>query len=350
MARGSTGRSTWDPAEGSQPPYLRFEGIVRQLLTLRGFEIQSKPDVRVDVVAVKDDQRWVVEIKYYRTARAQIALLDSAATALLAAGQQLETPRGMLVVSSVVPPSLRESIEERFGITLADRSDVLAWASDTPNLSDELDGLLEIRPDSLLNVAGSPAPTGKERFLLTHRTPPNTEGDKLCAALKAIPKGKKGWRLYEQHCEQILRFLFPADLSGWHKQKRTDDGLNRFDYVCRIRPTTEFWKFLLDHLGSRYILFEFKNYRGTVKQSQILTTEKYLLEKGLRRVAIVFTRDGADKGALFMTQGAMREHGKLMLVVSDDDLCRMLRLKQSGADPTDFLFELADRFLLALPR
>jgi hypothetical protein len=334
----------------SPPPFLRFETLVKQLLTRRGFDLEPKPDARVDVFAIKEGERWVIEIKYYRTARAQIALLDAAASTILLAGRQLEAQRGLLVVSSVVPPALRRSFEERFGLVLADRSDVLAWAADAPDVSDELDALLEIPPDSRLDVAPSPAPASDRRLVPSQPIQPNTEGDQLCATLRGIPKGKAGWRPYEEHCERILKYLFPADLSGWHKQKRTDDGLNRFDYVCRIRPTTEFWKFLIDHLGSRYVLFEFKNYRGMVTQTQILTTEKYLLEKGLRRVAIVFTRAGADKSAIGMAQGAMREHGKLMLLVSDAHVCKLLQMKQSGADPTDLLFDLADDFLLSLPR
>jgi len=120
--------------------------------------------------------------------------------------------------------------------------------------------------------------------------------------------------------------------------------------VCRIRPTTDFWKFLIDHLDSRYVLFEFKNYTGKITQGQILTTEKYLLEKGLRRVGIIFTRVGAEENAVKMTQGAMREQGKLMLIINDDEVCKMLHMKEGGEDPTDRLFELADDFLLSLPR
>jgi hypothetical protein len=46
----------------------------------------------------------------------------------------------------------------------------------------------------------------------------------------------------------------------------------------------------------------------------------------------------------------MREHGKLILVISDGDICRMLHMKQNGEDPSDMLFEIADDFLLRLPR
>ncbi len=162
--------------------------------------------------------------------------------------------------------------------------------------------------------------------------------------------GRRPGPLYEEVCARILRYLFPNDLHGWHKQQRTDDGLNRFDFVCRVRPTTDFWNFLIDHLNSRYVLFEFKNYAGKIKQGQILTTEKYLLERGLRKAALVLTRVGAEPDAVKMTQGAMREHGKLMLILNDERLCEMLHMKDRGEDPTDCLFEVADEFLLSLPR
>ncbi|WP_038490995.1 hypothetical protein [Collimonas arenae] len=106
----------------------------------------------------------------------------------------------------------------------------------------------------------------------------------------------------------------------------------------------------MDHLHSRYILFEFKNYREKIKQGQILTTEKYLLEKGLRKVAIVLSRRGADENAFKMTQGAMRESGKLILVLDDDQVCNLLESRQRGDDPSDLLFDMADKFLLGLPR
>jgi hypothetical protein len=107
---------------------------------------------------------------------------------------------------------------------------------------------------------------------------------------------------------------------------------------------------LIDHLGTRYVVFECKNYAAQIKQGQILTTEKYLLEKGLRCVAIVFTRKGARRDAIAMAQGAMRDQGKLILIVDDEKVCQMLHMKEEGNDPSDLLFDIADSFLLALPR
>ena len=261
----------------------------------------------------------------------------------------------MLVVSCFLTPELREALENKFSITFVDQADLRIWCSSHPELAESLDALLEVNLDEALTTHLSRKESNSIiRDMALNKSNrierQKNKGTKLCLELKSIKKGKASWRQYEKKCEEILKYLFPNDLHGWHSQKRTDDGLNRYDFVCRIRPTTEFWKFVIEHLNSRYVLFEFKNYLGKIKQGQILTTEKYLLEKGLRRMAIIMTRTGAEAHALAMTQGAMREQGKLILIVNDEKVCEMLHMKERGEDPTDCLFEIADNFLLTLPR
>jgi hypothetical protein len=172
----------------------------------------------------------------------------------------------------------------------------------------------------------------------------------LCQELRALGKGKKYWKAYENLCERILRYLFPNDLSGWHAQKRTDDGLNRYDLICRLSPTTDFWNFVDNQLASRYVLFEFKNYLEPIKQGQILTTEKYLLPLALRRLGIVLSRKGADQSAQLTVAGAMRESGKMMLILDDENVCELLHAKDRGDDPSEHLFQLSDDFRMALNR
>jgi hypothetical protein len=236
-------------------------------------------------------------------------------------------------------------------LSFFDRADLVAWAANEPNVLDEIETVLESSSATSSEQQARPRSVPDDGKPLPKSPPPEDRmASELSRQLRALKRGKATWVAYETLCDQILRYLFPHDLHGWHKQRRTDDGLNRFDYVCRIKQTTDFWRFLVEHLDSRYVLFEFKNYTGRVKQAQILTTEKYLLEKGLRRVAIVVTRAGAHKDAIAMTQGAMRENGKLMLIVDDQQMSKMLLMKERGEDPTDLLFDLADDFLLSLPR
>lgn len=339
------------------PTGVSFENLIQRLLESNGFSLipLAVADRGVDFLADFGNERWAIEVKYYRTVRAQGSLIESAAVRLTNSALAVGAKRGMLVVSCIVPPELRRMIEEQHGVELLDRVDLRSWGSNHPALVEELDALVEANPSE---VQAEPDPARKRsnwdwqklRLLSENVRPSDTRGTQLCRTLSSVSRGKVAWAQYERVCADILKYLFPNDLHGWHKQQRTDDGLNRFDFVCRVRPTTEFWKFVIDHIDSRYILFEFKNYVGKIKQGQILTTEKYLLERGLRRFAIIFTRTGAEKNAVLMAQGAMREHGKLMLIVNDAQVCTMLHMKEKGEDPTDFLFELADEFLLKLPR
>ncbi len=334
---------------------FQFEQLVRKILEANRFQVQEAGlggrDVGFDFTATLGNEIWAIEVKFYRTARAQVSLLQSAASRLASRGIIAGAWKGMLVVSCHLPSALRLALEEKFSITFVDRADLLNWAAKAPALLDELNSLLESDPASTPEASTRPAePTQTSKRLPAASPPEDTKGTELCRELKALKRGKTTWSNYEDLCDRILRYLFPNDLHGWHRQKRTDDGLNRFDYVCRIRPTTDFWQFLLHHLDSRYVLFEFKNHTSKIKQGQILTTEKYLLERGLRRVAIVISRGGAEAGAIKMAQGAMREHGKLMLIIDDEQVCEMLHMKERGEDPTDRLFEIADDFLLALPR
>jgi len=324
-------------------------------LESQGFRIQridmQAQDTGFDLLARRADAVWAVEVKYYRTRREQASLLEAAARGLLTSSLKAGVRKAMLVVSCSLSLPLRAAIQERYGLTIHDRADLTEWAAKAPPLLDELEALLEIESPAPIDGQSRPkAPTAEEKDLPNEAPPEDHLGMNLCQRLRALKSGRSTWAAYERLCAEILRYLFPRDLLGWRKQQRTDDDLNRFDYVCRIKPTTDFWRFLIDHLNSRYVLFEFKNYAGQIKQGQILTTEKYLLERGLRRVAIIVTRKGAHRSAVSMVQGAMRENGKLMLVLDDHNLCKMLYMRQRGEDPSDLLFDLTDEFLLALPR
>lgn len=335
--------------------WKRFEDLVRRILESNSFQIREnliRGDEGFDFLGSLGHDTWAIEVKYYRTARARPSLLESAAKRVVANGIRHNANKGMLIASSVFTPETRMMLERKYSIVLVDRTDLRIWASQWPELMDELDSLLELDSEFIDTRKSRRLDFDKISMKIGEKSVPSidTRGTELCTELKSIKRGKRHWAQYEALCADILQYLFPNDLKGWHKQKSTDGGANRYDFVCRISSTTEFWKFLVENLNSRYIVFEFKNYTDKIKQGQILTTEKYLLERGLRRVAIIFTRRGADKNAVGMMQGAMREHGKLILALDDETACRMLHMKEKGEDPTDLLFELVDDFLLSLPR
>ncbi len=336
--------------------YQQFEKCILDVFSNQGFTpryLQNQGDVGFDfVLTLNEIPQYAVEVKYYKSSQPKSLLIKTSAKRLLNAAKSQNISKAILVISSNIAIELREELENDYQITIVDRVDLLMMSSNHPELNDKLRSLMETDEP----VEGESAAV-VERIIDSDRnteTIPEAEttsrGNDLCLELSCISKGKKSWRTYEKKCEEILKYLFDRDLNGWHGQKRTDDGLNRYDLICRVKPLSEFWSFIIEDLGSRYVLFEFKNYVGRIKQGQVLTTEKYLLKKALRSVAFIVSRKGADKNALLTTQGAMREHGKLMIMLSDEDLCEMLDMKDKGDDPADYLFELVDNFLMGLPR
>ena len=337
--------------------YREFEQCIVEAFTHLGFTprlLMEQRDVGFDfVLTLNEVAQYAVEVKYYKSAHAKSSLIKTSAQRLLNAAKAQRISKAILVLSSAISPGLRVELENDFQISIVDRVDLLMMTSNHPELNDKIRSLLEIEATT---ESRSPGET-VERIRASNRstetvpeTEQETEGRDLCEELKIIGKGKSNWRDYEIKSAEALKYLFGEDLSGWHDQKRTDDGLNRYDLICRAKPLSEFWSFVIDDLGSRYVLFEFKNYVGFIKQGQVLTTEKYLLIKALRSVAFILSRKGPDKNALLTAQGAMREHGKLMIMLTDDHICTMLKMKDEGDDPADYLFELVDKFLMALPR
>ena len=88
---------------------------------------------------------------------------------------------------------------------------------------------------------------------------------------------------YEKLCAKILKELFMDDLSIWKEQKKSNADLYRFDLICKIKDdkVSPFWKFLEDFFNTKYIIFEFKNYKDAITQKEIYTTEKYLDRKSV---------------------------------------------------------------------
>lgn len=339
-----------------------FEWLVMQVLDAHGYAPSLSDylaDTGFDLFGNRRGRKWIAQVKFYRSPVAQLSMIRRAAIRVAEAALRYENNLGILVVSCNIPYAARQEIEHGVGILIFDRSRLLALAATAglPKVFDALTAMLEVQPEDLIDglqydVTSSEFDAVFETPFEASAPPPEKDsaGGDLASELSRLDRGRSSATQYEQLCERILQYLFPGDLESWHRQHRTDDGLNRFDLICRIRRRGEFWKFLTDHLDSRYILFEFKNYSGPIDQGQILTTEKYLLERGLRRVALIMTREGASESAHKAAQGAMREHGKLILIVDDKTVTEMLNLRQSGGDPSDRLFDIADQFLLTLPR
>ena len=89
-----------------EEPFRQFERIVVRLLSAKGFAFKNTHTHHTvegyDFTASRDDEHWAIEVKYYRTARAQITLIEAAIAQVLNRTENEAESRVMVVVSSIV--------------------------------------------------------------------------------------------------------------------------------------------------------------------------------------------------------------------------------------------------------
>ena len=152
--------------------------------------------------------------------------------------------------------------------------------------------------------------------------------------------------------DAIKKGVIVLDIANLLYFIQPNDDLYRFDLICKIKNDVndDFFSTLNTYFNTRYIVFDFKNYTEEITQKEIYTTEKYLYDKALRKVAIIISRKGIDKNALQAIKGSIRKQGKVILSLTDDDMLKMIQMHNNGNNPTDYLSIKLDKLLIELEK
>ena len=177
-----------------------------------------------------------------------------------------------------------------------------------------------------------------------------TKIDSLIDELSQCKHGKKYFREYEKLCSKIIDELFLHEFSTKVDQHKTKDQLFRMDTICALKKSDSFWGLIRQYYNSHFVVFEYKNYSKKLEQNIIYTTEKYLFNAALRNVSIIISRKGFSENARVAASGCLKEHGKLILDITDDDLMIMLRKKKDSLNPADHLIIKMEEFLMSISK
>lgn len=208
--------------------------------------------------------------------------------------------------------------------------------------------VLEEKPAALETVSEPFTETAYEEEEKAH-----TETVSWKERLSRIDPGDDHSREYERFCVDFLKCILTDYFSLWEEQEQTNDGLHRFDLCCKIKNgvNQDFFNTISHHYNTKYVVFEFKNYSKEITQKEIYTTEKYLYKTALRQVAIIISRRGCDSHAMQAAKGSLRESGKLILCLSDQDLLKMADMWKSGdPEPAQLLSDKLDNLLIHLEK
>lgn len=301
-------------------------------------------DFEVDILIDGPAHSTVVEVKIYRYSSPPT--VETFVRALRQTQQLKRWTRataGILVIGCPLTPRLAAAAPTFTDIEVWDANAIFRKASAFPDLLHAFEQLFEVSAPASSELLNAAADSPEHIY-------PEKIGQLLADQLNAISAGREEARDFEDCCIRALKYLFDSDLHGWYEQHSTDDGLHRRDLICRILPRSEIWRLMLEDLRSRYVVFEFKNYTEPITQYEVVATERYLYPAALRNVAIIISPKGSSQSADKVIRGAMREHGKLLISLTVEEVTRLLVSRDEGADPNTYLFQRVDDFLLSLGR
>lgn len=175
-------------------------------------------------------------------------------------------------------------------------------------------------------------------------SPPAT----LLARLDACPKGKSHWAEFQRIVRDALELLFCPPLAKPIWESSDLLAHNRRDIILPNEAETGFWLFLRERYAADYIVVDPKNYANPITKPQVLQIANYLKAHGTGLFALIFARSGSDKGAQATCREQWALYGKLILVLSDEDLKAMLLASSSGGRPEEVISRLIQDFRLKM--
>lgn len=259
----------------------RFKQLFEKYLTYKGVSFQS--DEWVFMTRMYSDSKEIATLKRLQSYSRLVGKAVS--------DQKKDLPlQNICVVANLVSNETKRKYEEAKLGYVWDIRNVLWLFEDYPELKNELISILNYSVENI--EPERPEPFIFEESSQMENTDPESVADSYIAQLKVLETGSAAFKKYEELCVSILKYILGEYLTLWEQQKTTEENLYRFDMCCKIKNgvTQDFFDTICKYFSTKYIVFEFKNYEKPITQREIYTTEKYLYEKALRKVAIIISQ------------------------------------------------------------
>jgi len=340
--------------------YIEFKNVIIKIFKNAGFDTDVDKDYKIadrieyiDLVISKNNFYFALSIDYNRSITEVYLRDDTVYHIENSINAQFDEPY-IVVIPILVTNTLfwdyHDDCDDIKELIVIDIQNLLYIVNSNMSLKNELLSTLEFSVRGI--IPKKPNTNLFPRIEYSFNEDDNNNSYSFIATLKAWSPSENKSRKYEDLCTDILKHLFIDDLDLWKEQEKSNDDLYRFDMISKIKNnnTDNFWQNLIQFFNSKYIIFEYKNYSKEVSQKEIYTTEKYLYAKALRSVAIIISCKGASINADKAIKGSLRESGKLIISIDNNDLIRMLEIKEDNKNPSDYLYDKLDYLLINLEK
>ena len=217
---------------------------------------------------------------------------------------------------------------------------------------EESDKLVE-KSDQILNATiydGATSQKDVVRVSENESAPVESYHLQLVQDLKSCVSGTDGWKKYEEICTSAVDFIFQRSFRNYHRlvQSKSSNGKDIKDLVIPNRSNARFWDEVRDDYQARNIIFEFKNYTKKIGKGQLIQVSHYLKKKSYGRFAIVICREGLSKSGVVVQKELLRDDDKMIIVLSDDDLVELAKIRVRGGEPETVLEHMKTDLELSL--
>lgn len=170
------------------------------------------------------------------------------------------------------------------------------------------------------------------------------EVDALKAKLSQTKPGREDAGKYQRIVLEILNFLFNPELIDGEIEVETVDGTERRDIVFTNDSDQSFWSYIRSEHSSIFLMFEVKNTKD-INNFYLNQVAIYLGDR-LGRLGFIVTRSPLEepqerKAFSIYNDSTPR---KIILTLSDIDLCNMLDMKRHGNEPMRYIQKLYRTF------
>ncbi len=198
----------------------------------------------------------------------------------------------------------------------------------------------------------SPVSYYSKNELRAVKTPTNlphkSKGIRLISQLSGCKSGVKEWSEYQDICKEILCYCLVPPLLEPLEQSTTNDGLHVRDMIFHIPyELSRFWTFIIEKFGLALII-ECKNYQQELKENELRITSKYLGKKKLTKLGVIVTRKGLHANAIRAQENIWKDEDKMILCMNDEQLKKMIELKENEEEPWKVIDSLIRDFLSSL--
>ena len=314
---------------------VELEKFINELFISRGsfLRVEFNPVInnrQIDITlveknrgAISEGATWAVEIKSYRSL-VSINVIDAFYGKLLDL-QEVNPKINLLLIATSGYTKASIAKSQKLGISL--------WGPK------ELYGLYT-----------------KSKIVLSASIPPESAADESIETkvnafkevLNGIEAGEKHWSKYQSLVVDILEFLLCPPLGSPEVELADKDKRNRRDIIFENSANDGFWKIVRDNYEGHYVVVDAKNYAKPLTKRPILDISHYLKVYGCGLFSIIVSRKGYSPSGDHAAKEQWIGSHKMIVSLSDEDIVKMLELKQEGLNPEDVIKGYISKFRMLL--